>query len=348
MATVHDAAGGYEGNVGREGFRGRVVVVTGASSGVGRAVVRRFARDGALVALVARGADGLEAAADEVRELGGRALIVPADVADADAVERAADEIEGTLGPIDVWVNDAMTTVFSPFTEIEPDEFRRVIDVTFLGSVHGTRAALARMRPRDRGVIVQVGSALAYRAIPLQSAYCSAKHAIKGFTQSVRTELLHERSGVAITMVELPAMNTPQFDVCVSKLPRRAQPVPPIYQPEVAARAVHWSAAHPNRREVWVGATTAATIVANRLAPGLLDRYLARTGFDSQQTDEPENPDRPANLWEPVPGDHGAHGRFSGHARSLQLWAATHRGIVAAAGAGVLALAGRRLARGSR
>jgi NAD(P)-dependent dehydrogenase (short-subunit alcohol dehydrogenase family) len=267
------------------------------------------------------------------------------DVADAEAVRAAAERVERELGPIDVWVNNALVTVFAPFREVTAEEFRRVTEVTYLGTVHGTRAALDVMLPRDRGTIVQVGSALAYRGIPLQSAYCGAKHAIQGFTESLRTELFHDHSGVRVTMVQLPALNTPQFDWSRSKMPRRAQPVPPIYQPEVAAAAIEWASRH-RRREVYVGATTVATIIADKLAPGLLDRYLGRTGFDSQQTEEPEEPGRSDNLESPLEGDRGAHGRFDrrAHARSPQLWATTHRGALAAAGAAAVALvaAGRR------
>jgi NAD(P)-dependent dehydrogenase (short-subunit alcohol dehydrogenase family) len=317
-----------------------VVVVTGATSGVGRATVIRFAERGWRVALLARGVDGLEAAVKDVEEAGGIALPVETDVASADQVEAAADMTEDRLGPIDVWVNDAMTSVFSPFAELTADEFRRVTEVTYLGAVHGTMSALRRMRPRDRGVIVQVGSALAFRSIPLQSAYCGAKHGIHGFTQSLRTELLHDHSGLRLTEVHLPAMNTPQFDRCRSRMPRKPQPVPPIYQPEVAADAILWAAAHP-RREVWVGATTAATVLANRIFPGLLDRYLARTGFDAQQTDEPAE-ESPGNLYAPLPGDPGAHGRFDArsHSRSPEAGLAKHRrivlvGLAAAAAAGL-------------
>jgi NAD(P)-dependent dehydrogenase (short-subunit alcohol dehydrogenase family) len=322
----------------------RVVVVTGASAGVGRATARALARRGDAVGLLARGKDGLKAAATEVEDAGGRPLVLPVDVADHRAVEDAAEAAERELGPIDVWINNAMTSVFAPFWDIEADEFRRVTEVTYLGVVNGTRAALRRMRPRDRGVIVQVGSALAYRSIPLQSAYCGSKHAVAGFTESVRTELLHEGSQVRITEVHLPALNTPQFDWVLSRLPNRPQPVPPIYQPEVAARAIVWASEHP-RRELWVGATTSMTIRADKAAPGMLDRYLGRTGVGSQQTDEPADPDRPANLWEPVPGDRGAHGRFDDRARrrSVQLWATTHRGILglAAAAAGLLVATSR-------
>jgi NAD(P)-dependent dehydrogenase (short-subunit alcohol dehydrogenase family) len=324
-----------------------VVVVTGASAGVGRATVRRFAEQGADIGLLARDPDGLAAAAKEVEAAGGRAVAVPTDVADPSQVEAAAEAVERELGPIEVWVNDAMTSVFAPFTEVEPEEFRRVTEVTYLGCVYGTRAALARMLPRDHGTIVQVGSALAYRGIPLQSAYCGAKHAIQGFTESVRAELYHRHSRVWLTMVQLPALNTPQFDLVLSKLPRQAQPVPPIYQPEVAASAIVWAATH-RRRQLWVGGSTAATLLANAVAPGLLDRYLGRTGYRSQQTDQPRDPHRPANLWAPVPGDHGAHGRFDdrAHPRSLQLWATTHRGTVAGlAGAALAGLAALGVAR---
>ena len=324
-----------------------VVVVTGASAGVGRAVTRAFAAEGASVGLLARGRDGLEAAAAEAEAAGVTAVPVETDVADPDQVERAADAIEAELGPIDVWVNNAMTSVFAPFTEVTAEEYRRVTEVTYLGTVNGTRAALRRMRPRDRGVIVQVGSALAYRGIPLQSAYCGAKHAVQGLTDSLRTELIHDRSSIRVTMVQLPALNTPQFDWVLSRLPRRAQPVPPIYQPEVAARAVVWAASHPEAKERWVGGSTAATLLAEKVASGLLDRYLGRTGYESQQTDERERPDRPANLWQPVPGDHGAHGRFDDRAtaRSPQLWLAMRRRTVAAAAvalAGAAAVALRR------
>jgi NAD(P)-dependent dehydrogenase (short-subunit alcohol dehydrogenase family) len=316
-------------------LEGKVVVVTGASSGVGRATARELARRGARVGLIARGADGLAGARADVEAAGARALAAPADIADATQVEGAAELIEHELGAIDVWVNDAMTSVFAPFWQIEPEEYRRTTEVTYLGAVYGTMAAVRRMRARNAGTIVQVGSALAYRGIPLQSAYCGAKHAMQGFTESLRCELLHEQSNVRITMVQLPAINTPQFDVVRSRLPRRAQPVPPIYQPEVAARAIAWAAEGHDRREVWVGGSTAITIAGNNLAPGLGDHYLGRTGFDSQQTKEPEDPDHPDNLFEPLAGDRGAHGRFDNqaHGRSLQLFVAMRRRtLLAAAG----------------
>ncbi|MFP5253474.1 MAG: SDR family oxidoreductase [Actinomycetes bacterium] len=321
-----------------------VVVVTGASAGVGRATATAFAEQGARVALLARGETGLAAALEDVSRAGGTGLAVPVDVADPTAVEAAAARVERELGPIDVWVNAAFSSVFAPATEVSAEEFRRVTEVSYLGYVHGTQAALRRMLPRDRGTVVQVGSALAYRGIPLQAAYCGAKHAIQGFHESLRCELLHRRSKVRTTMVQLPALNTPQFEWVLSRLAHRPRPVPPIYQPEVAARAVVHAAKHPRRREYWVGASTAATLVANSVAPGLLDRYLARTGFGSQQTREPAREHQPVNLWDPVDGaegeDHGTHGRFDGcsHARSPQLWASQHHGLLAGlAGTGVLA-----------
>ena len=270
---------------------------------------------------------------------------IPTDTADHDEVDGAAGHVEDALGPIDVWINDAFTSVFAPFTEIGPEEYARVTEVSYLGFVYGTRAALDRMLPRNRGTIVQVGSALAYRGIPLQTAYCGAKHAIQGFTEALRCELLHDRSGVHVTMVQMPAVNTPQFDWVESRLPEQARPVPPIYQPEVAARAVAWAADHPRRREYWVGASTAGTLIANAVAPGLLDRYLARTGYSSQQTGRPRDPDAPANLSRPADRagghDFGAHGDFDdrAHRRSPQLWASHHHGILGAAAAGALGAA---------
>jgi len=293
------------------------VVVTGASGGIGRACAREFAARGARVGLIARGRAGLAAAADDVRDAGGRPAILPADVADADGVEAAAKQAEEQLGPIDVWVNAAFTSVFSPFDQITAQEYRRVTEVDYLGFVYGTMAALHRMKQRGRGTIVQVGSALGYRGIPLQSAYCGAKHAIQGFTESLRCELLHERSNVAITLVNMPGVNTPQFTWVRSRLPEQAQPVPPIYQPEVAARAVVYAAEHPRRREYWVGGSTVLTIAANAVAPAVLDRYLARTGFASQQTGEPVDPDQPDNLESPADEhrDFGAHGAFDDRAK---------------------------------
>jgi short-subunit dehydrogenase len=316
--------------------KGQTVVITGASAGLGRATAREFGRRGANVGLLARGTDGLEAAKREIEESGGMAAAVPTDVADAAAVERAANVIEEQFGPIDIWVNNAMTSVFSPVKEMEPDEYKRVTEVTYLGVVYGTLAALKRMLPRNRGTIVQVGSALAYRSIPLQSAYCAAKHAIAGFTDSLRCELIHDHSNVHVTMVHMPALNTPQFRWVKSRLTHKAQPVPPIFQPEIGAKAIYY-AAHHHRREVYVGWPTVEAIVANKIAPRVLDRYLGRTGYDSQQTSEPEVPDRPDNLWEPVPGDHGAHGVFDNraHSASYELWADLNRrwlGIAAAFG----------------
>ncbi len=284
--------------------RKQVIVVTGASAGVGRATVRAFAKRGASIGLIARGLDGLQAAANEIEDLGGNALIVPAEVADAEQIEKAAAAIENAFGPIDIWINNAMVSVFSPAHEMTPAEFHRVTEVTYLGYVYGTLAALKRMRPRDHGVIVQVGSALAYRGIPLQSAYCGAKHAVQGFTESVRCELLHDHSNVKITMVQMPALNTPQFSWVKSRLPRKPQPVPPIYQPEVAAEAIVWASEH-YRRQWYVGSSTVWAITADKIAPGLMDRYLARQGYDAQQYDGPADPKRPNNLYEPLPGDHG-------------------------------------------
>jgi len=317
--------------------------VTGASGGIGRATARALAARGDAVALLARGEDGLAAAAEDVRRAGGTPLPLEVDVADFAAVDEAAERVEKDLGPIDLWVNDAFSSVFARFADIDMAEFRRTTEVSYLGYVYGTKAALNRMLPRDRGVIVQVGSALAYRGIPLQSAYCGAKHAIQGFNESLRVELMHDKRNVHVTMVQMPAVNTPQFSWVLSRLPRKAQPVPPIYQPEVAAKAVLYAADHPKRREYWVGGSTAGTLLANALAPGVLDRYLARTGFDSQQTDERRDPGQPVNLWEPADGrpgaDAGAHGEFDAKStnRSVQLWASQHHGLLAAAG-GALAV----------
>ncbi|HEX6196139.1 MAG TPA: SDR family oxidoreductase [Jiangellaceae bacterium] len=314
----------------------KTVVVTGASAGIGRATARLFAARGDRLALLARGGLGLEQASEEVLAAGGSALPIRVDVADYVAVEQAARKVEQEFGPIDVWINNAFVTVFAPFLEIAPEEFRRVTDVTYHGFVNGTRAALNRMYPHDRGTIVQVGSALAYRGIPLQSAYCGAKHAIQGFTESLRCELMHDGSKVRITMVQLPGVNTPQFEWALSRLPRTPQPVPPIYEPEVAARAVVHAADHPRRREYMAGIGSVKTIIGNRLAPGLLDRYLAHTGYESQQTEASAGDRRTANLWDPADGMHGAdfgaHGPFTAQARSHspQLWLSRHRGKVAA------------------
>lgn len=303
--------------------------MTGASAGVGRAAARRFAADGAAVGLIARGRDGLEAARREIEDAGGRAVAVQADVADYEQLEAAAAAIEAALGRIDVWVNNAMVSVFSPVRRLRPDEIRRVTEVTYLGAVNGTMIALGRMLPRDRGVIVQVGSALAYRGIPLQAAYCGAKHALQGFTESLRCELLHDGSRVRVTMVQLPALNTPQFEWSKSRMPHDPQPVPPIFQPEVAARSICWAARHP-RREVNVGGSTAMAIVGNNLVPGLLDRYLARTAYRSQQRPGAPAPRRRDNLWQPVAGDHGAHGPFDRQSSdwSVELWMTEHRSIL--------------------
>ncbi|HXE04527.1 MAG TPA: SDR family oxidoreductase [Bryobacteraceae bacterium] len=319
--------------------RDRVVVVTGASAGVGRAVVNEFARQGAHIGLIARGRDRLDAAKREVEEAGGKALVLLADVADAKQVDKAAERVEQELGPIDVWVNVAMTTIFAPFLEITPDEFKRATEVTYLGQVYGTMAALKRMHARKRGVIVQVGSALAYRSIPLQSPYCGAKHAIIGFTDSIRSELIHDKSNVHITAVMLPAMNTPQFSWCRTRLPRHPQPVPPIFQPEVAARAIVWAASH-KRREVYVGWPTVEAIYAQEIAPSFADRYLAKHAYDAQQTPEPVSHDRPDNLFEPAQGEYSAHGIFDERAKSYSAQSmlnldlinlTAHRGLIASA-----------------
>jgi NAD(P)-dependent dehydrogenase (short-subunit alcohol dehydrogenase family) len=322
------------------------VLITGASAGVARATAARYGRRKASVTLLARGEAGLDAAAAEVRAGGGQALTVHADVADPEQVEAAAEQAEAAFGPLDVWINVAFTSVFAPFTQIAPAEFRRVTEVTYLGYVYGTMAALRRMTPRDHGTIVQVGSALGGRSIPLQSAYCGAKHAINGFTESVRCELLHDKSKVQITVVQLPAVNTPQFSWVRSRLPRHPQPVPPIYEPELAARGITFAADHPGRKQYWVGETTAATLLAQKLAPAVLDRYLARAGYDSQQTGE-RAVSRPDNLWEPVDDpagtDHGAHGEFDSraHERSPQLWLSQHarQALLATAGLSLGALA---------
>jgi NAD(P)-dependent dehydrogenase (short-subunit alcohol dehydrogenase family) len=323
-----------------EKLKDKVVVITGASAGVGRATARLCAKEGAHIGLLARGMDGLEGARAEVEKEGGKALIVQTDVADPEQVEAAAAQVEETLGPIDIWINNAMSSVFSPIKEMTAEEYKRVTEVTYLGYVYGTLSALRRMLPRDRGVIVQVGSALAYRGIPLQSAYCAAKHAIQGFTDSLRTELIHDKSRVRVTMVQLSAMNTPQFGWVKTRLPHKPQPVPPIYQPEVAAEGILHAAIH-HPRELWVGMPSVKTIVGNRIAPGFLDRYLAEMGYESQQYDGRVDTDRQNNLWNPVPGDHGAHGEFDARAQdfSRQLWAVTHLRSLGAAAGGLAALA---------
>ena len=312
--------------------RKETVMVTGASAGLGRAIACEFAKNGASVGLLARGKAGLEAAAEEVRSLGATPLILEADVSDARAVEGAAAALEEQSGPIDVWVNNAMVSVFSPVKEMEAEEYKRVTEVTYLGVVNGSLAAIKRMVPRNRGKIVQVGSALAYRSIPLQSAYCAAKHAIVGFTDSLRCELIHDRSRVTVTVVHMPALNTPQFGWVKSRLPHKAQPVPPIFEPEVGAQAVYW-AAHHDRGEIYVGGSTVEAILGNKIAPRLLDHYLGRTGYASQQTPEPEDPARPDNLWQPVDDDRdfGSHGNFdtNANALSLQLWADLRRSKIA-------------------
>src|SRR5579863_10153962 len=303
-----------------------VVVITGASAGVGRAIAQAFAKRGAHIGLLARGQAGLEGALRDVEAAGGQALIIPTDTSDAEQVEAAAAKVEEAFGPIDIWINVAMASVFSPVKEMQPEEYKRVTEVAYLGYVYGTLAALRRMLPRDKGRIIQIGSALAYRGIPLQSAYCAAKHAIAGFTDSLRCELIHDKSRVRVTIVQMPALNTPQFGWVKSRLKHKAQPVPPIFQPEVGAKAIYW-AAHHTRREVYVGWPTVEAIVGNKVIPGLLDRYLGKTGFASQQTCEPEDPNRANNLWEPVAGDHGAHGTFErrAHGRSWELRASLGR-----------------------
>lgn len=310
------------------------VVITGASAGVGRATAREFAIHGARIALIARDRGRLDAAAAEVRGLGGEALPLPLDVADAAALEAAAHTIEQTFGPIDIWVNNAMVSVFSPTDQLTAEELERVTHVTYLGTAYGTLAALRRMKSRDRGTIVQVGSALAYRSIPLQAAYCAAKHAIVGFTDSLRTELIHDKSRVHLTIVHMPALNTPQFSWVRSRLPNQPQPVPPIFQPEVAARAIYW-AAHHRRRELLVGGSTVTAVMGNKIAPGLGDLYLAHTGYQAQQRDAAADPDRPDNLFQPVPGPYAAHGEFDDRSSwsSLQLWFTTHRHLLLAAAA---------------
>ena len=318
-----------------------VVVVTGASAGLGRAIVERFAKDGAAIGLIARGRERLESARADVEALGGRALVLPLDVADADAVERAAQTIEDQLGPIDVWINNAMVSVYSPIKEMPAEEFRRVTEVTYLGYVYGTLAALRRMLPRDRGIIIQVGSALAHRSIPLQSAYCAAKHAIMGFHESLLSELLHDRSRVRTTMVQMPAMNTPQFDWAKNRLPHQTQPVPPIFQPEVGADAVHYAVRTDVGRELLVAWPTVKAVVGEKLVPGYIDRKLGRDGYAGEQTKEPADHTRPDNLWEPAPGPYAAHGRFDDRAKtaSAELQLVKLRPWLALAGAALTGVA---------
>jgi short-subunit dehydrogenase len=320
--------------------RPQVVVITGAGAGAGRATVREFARAGCCIGLIARGRDRLEEAAREVRDLGGQALVCVADVAEAAQVEAAAASVEEAFGPLDVWINDAMATIYSPFTEISPEDYKRATEVTYLGAVYGTMAALKRMKKRNHGVIIQVGSALAYRAIPLQSPYCGAKFAIRGFTDSLRSELLHDRSKVRITMVQMPALNTPQFDWGKNNMPMRPQPVSPIFQPETAAKAIYW-AAHHSQREVYVGWPSMRAIWANKFVPGVLDRYLARVGYSGQQDVEAADPASPDNLWNPVGGNFSAHGRFDNRAKQggLLLWATIYREpVIVALACAILAL----------
>ena len=327
-----------------------VVAITGASAGIGRAVVQAFARRGAHIGLIARGEAGLEGARREVEQLGGRAIAIPTDVADAEAVEAAATRIEAELGPIDIWINVAFTNVFAEFVDITPREYKRITEVSYLGFVHGTMSALHRMLPRDRGTIVQVGSALSYRSIPLQAAYCGAKHAINGFTDTIRTELIHNKSKVRITVAQMPAVNTPQFTWVENKLAHHAQPVPPIFKPEVAGEAVHWLAHHPRKREMYVGGSTAIVITGNKFFPGFGDWYLGKTGYKSQQTSQPHNPHQPVNLFEPADRerDYGAEGEFDNRqlTRSYEVWASEHlTTLVAAAGVGVTLLGGALIAR---
>ena len=315
-----------------------IVVITGASAGIGRAVARRFAQEGAHIGLIARGIEGLEGARADVEKLGGKAIICRGDVADPETTEKAAGTVEREFGPVDIWVNNATTSVFSPIKEMRAEEYKRVTEVTYLGAVYGTLAALRRMLPRDRGSIVMVGSALAYRGIPLQSAYCASKHAIQGFYDSLRTELMHDGSGIHVSMVNLPGVNTPQFSWNKTRLPRQPQPAPPIYQPEIMADAIYY-AAHADRREVTIGSPAVKAIYGNKIAPGFADHQLAKTGYEMQMTDQPIDVNRPDNLWEPVEGDRGAHGIFDDRSYSFspQAWANTHPGLTALAGAGLIA-----------
>lgn len=322
----------------KQDIRGKVFVVTGASGGVGRSVVRELGKRGAWVGMLARGKDGLEGAAREVKQAGGRALVFPADVSRHEEVEAAAEAVERELGPIDVWINNAMVSMYAPFWEMGPEEYKHITEVTYLGQVYGTMAALKRMKPRDRGSIVQVGSALAVRSIPLQSAYCGAKHAIAGFTESLRSELIHEDSNVHITIVHLPGVNTTQFTWTKNRMPHQPRPTGPIYQPEVAAEAILFAADHPERKKVVVGLPALKAIVGEKFIPGTLDHYLAHAAWEGAQLPEPADPDRPDNFWEPLPGDHGSHGRFDDQSRTFspQLWATERRkGIMATTLAGI-------------
>lgn len=327
-----------------------VVVITGASGGVGRATARLFGKLGARLLLMARGRDGLEAAKSEVEAAGGKAIIVPADVSQFEQVEAAAEIAERDFGPIDLWINNAMVSMYSPFMRMTPEEFRHVVEVTFLGAVHGTRCALKRMLPRDRGTVIQVGSALAFRSIPLQSAYCASKHAIQGFTESIRSELMHQKSKVRVSIVNMPALNTTQFEWTKNKMPRKARPAGTIFQPEVAADAIHFAAEH-NRREVMVGRTTVEATLGEKIIPGLLDHYLAEAAWQGALLDEPADPNKPDNFWKPLSGDHGAHGPFDrmAHRFSPQLWATKHRGVLlgiaGAVGLGALLLSRRQIRR---
>jgi NAD(P)-dependent dehydrogenase (short-subunit alcohol dehydrogenase family) len=318
--------------------KAEVVVITGASAGVGRATARAFAKRRANIGLLARGRDGLEGARRDVEALGGKALVLPTDVANEEQVEAAAAAVERSFGPIDIWINNAMVSVFSPIKEMTAEEFKRVTDVTYLGAVYGTLSALRRMLPRDHGVIVEVGSALAYRGIPLQAAYCGAKHGLQGFVDSLRCELLHDQSRVRLTMVQLPALNTPQFSWVKSRLPRKPQPVPPIFQPEVAADAIVWAARH-DRAEIYVGWPTVKAIVGDKIAPRFADWYLSRQGYEAQQTEEPIEAQRADNLWEPIAGDHGARGNFDTRSlsSSWQLRINKHKSAVVLAGLTVAA-----------
>jgi len=325
----------------------KVIMITGASAGIGRATVREFAKQHAKIGLIARDEDGLNAAKDEVETAGGQAIIFPIDVADAEAVESAAQQLEDAFGPIDVWVNDAMASVFSPISEMKAEEYKRVTEVTYLGYVYGTLAALRRMSPRNKGTIVQVSSALAHRSIPLQSAYCAAKHAIKGFTESLLCELSHDKSAVKVSMVAMPAVNTPQFDWVKSRLPDHPQPVPPIYQPEVAARAIVWASEH-HPRELLVGSPTWKAVWGEKFIPGWLDKYLGHMGYGAQQTKQPISPHRPDNLWHPV-GGHNSHGDFDSGSKSysMTLWLQMNKGKLLFSALGLIALGWAIKRRGS-